>query len=164
VKPSQLVITFRSLSQYRHNPQIYIHELNPNIYKFSLSTNPNSLDIGISDSVLPTPESFKSNPKFLELVHETIRDHIDQDFTYIIEGGVNKDGYMPIYDLREMPENTYARVPPPENVFGYVQVDKDGKIIKGTYQPNKLYRSCTSTSGLNKFSDYILDQLKAQIN
>lgn len=160
IKP-QLVF-HRSLSQYRHNPQIYIHEVIPNIYKFSLSSDPHALAIGVAPTESPTPDTFQANSKFLDLVNKTIKDNIEQDFTFIMEAGVNRSSFMPIYDLREIP--SYARIPEPENVFGYVRVDDDGKIVHNSYESNHMYRLCSGTSGLCKFSDHILEKLRAQLS
>lgn len=74
-----------------------------------------------------------------------------------MEAGANANAFMPIYDFREIPN--YARTPEVDDIFGYVLVDGDGKIIPGLYEVNDLYRLCNGV-GLVKLTDYLVDEMR----
>lgn len=150
---SQFKLQLRNLSQYKNNPQIFIHELGPSYYKFSLSKLPDALDIGISSSINPTPDNFKIRKEFKELLHSTMKDQIHDDFTFIMEASTNANSFMPIYDMREIPR--YGRIPYIEDVFGYVMINDQGLMIAETYQENDMYTICSGKTGLPKFSEYM---------
>ncbi|RLV93556.1 hypothetical protein JA1_002254 [Spathaspora sp. JA1] len=156
----QLQFQLRTLATYASNPQIYIHTVNPLNYKFSLSKSPNALEIGSAPDANPEPTTFTPNPKFRELLNSTIYSKIHEDFTFVMEAGVNANSFMPIYDLRETPN--YARVPATENIFGYVRIDSHGKIVPQSFQANDMYRFISGTSGLCKFSDFLHEQLQTE--
>ncbi|CAI5759711.1 unnamed protein product [Candida verbasci] len=151
----------RSLSQYKPNPQIWIHEVKPNLYKFSLSKNPKAIDIGSSSNEKPHPDNFKNNEEFFDILHKTFKDRIYDDFTFITEAGTFANAFMPIYDFRGVPK--HARTPYIEDIFGYVQVDGNGKILKDTYQDNEMYQVCSGKTGLPIFSDFMIEELKKEI-
>lgn len=146
----------RQYSKYIKNDQIYLHD-NAGKYAATLSKSASDLPIGHSPSLEVHPETFKGNPKFLELLHEKIKTGIQNDFTFIMEAGANALTYMPIYDFREIPK--YARTANVDDVFGYVLVDEAGKIVPGSYEKNDLYRLCNGT-GLIKLSDYLLEEMR----
>ncbi|EGW31084.1 uncharacterized protein SPAPADRAFT_56990 [Spathaspora passalidarum NRRL Y-27907] len=156
----QLQLQLRTLATYASNPQIYIHKVNPLNYKFSLSKSPDAIEIGSSPTADPEPSTFTDNPKFKELLNSTIYSKIQDDFTFVMEAGVNANSFMPIYDLRETPN--YARVPATENIFGYVRVDSKGKIVPESFQANGMYRLINGRCGLCKFSDFLHEQLQTQ--
>ena len=143
----------RSLSQYTRNPQIFIHELGPGNYKFSLSKSPDALDMGISSSTNPTPANFRIRDEFKQLLNDTMKNQIHDDFTFIMEASTNANSFMPIYDMREIPR--YGRIPYIEDVFGYVMVNDKGQLIPDTYQENDMYTMCSGKTGLPKFSEYM---------
>ncbi|KAK6456968.1 uncharacterized protein RJT20DRAFT_36124 [Scheffersomyces xylosifermentans] len=150
----------RSLSQYYKNNQIYIHDSNSQ-YAYSLSPNPEAVVIGHSKVKHDvTPSTFVPNDEFLQLLHQTAKDKIHEDFSFIMEAGMNASTFMPIYDFREIPR--YARIPEMENVFGYIQVGDNGKMIPGSYESNNLYRLCNGTSGLLKLSDFMYQELQKE--
>jgi len=151
----------RLFSKYVRNDQIYIHK-NDHGVKYSLSPNPRSLPIGYSSSTMNDvkPDAFEVEPKFLDLLHNKISSSIQDDFSFVLEAGMNANAFMPIYDFRRIPE--YARIPEVDNIFGYVQVNEQGKIIPGSYQSNNLYRLCNGTDGLIKLSDYLYSELQAE--
>ncbi|KAI5964142.1 uncharacterized protein KGF55_002084 [Candida pseudojiufengensis] len=159
-KPTQLNQQLRFLTKYSKNPQIIIHENPPNHFNFSLSSKPNALTIGSSTSNDPKPENFQINNNFKELLEKTLSTKIYNDFTFIMEASTNGDSFMPIYDFREIPE--YSRRPYIENVFGYVQVDKSGKIKPETWQKNDMYQICSGKSGLPKFTEYLYETLQEE--
>ncbi|RCK65270.1 hypothetical protein Cantr_00751 [Candida viswanathii] len=151
-------IQLRSLSQYTRNPQIFIHEEGEGRFKFSLSKSPDALDIGVSTSTEPTPDSFRTRREFKELLHTTMKNQIHDDFTFIMEASTNANSFMPIYDMREIPR--YGRIPYIEDVFGYVMVDPKGQMIPETYQENEMYTMCSGKTGLPKFSEYMYMELQ----
>lgn len=146
----------RQFSKYPRNGQIFIHKVG-DTYTANLSSNPYDTPIGFSPSSEIDHETFKSNPQFLDLLNNKIKDSIQKDFSFIMEAGANANAFMPIYDFRETPN--YARTPEVDDIFGYVLVDEEGKIVPGSYEVNKLYRLCNAT-GLVKLTEYLLEEMK----
>lgn len=148
----------RSYTKYPLNEQIYIHENGQNHFKFTLSNNPQSLAIGYSNQEqIVKPNAFQVNEEFVKVLHEQIGKFVQDDFSFIIEAGTNANSYMPIYDFREVPR--YGRIPEVDNIFGYVMVDGNAKIVPGTYESNNLYRLCNG-AGLIKLSDHLYEKLQ----
>jgi hypothetical protein len=148
----------RSYTKLASNDQIYVHKMADNGFKFSFSSNPRVLGLGYGTRDQDVnPNNFQPNDVFVSLLHDNIGKSVEQDFTFVMEAGVNVSSYMPIYDMREIPR--YARVPEIDNIFGYVQVDDSGKIVPGSYQSNEMYRVCNGT-GLTKLSDYLLEKVQ----
>ncbi|KAI3404743.1 hypothetical protein KGF56_002446 [Candida oxycetoniae] len=150
----------RLLTTYSKNPQIYIHENPPKHYNFSLSKKPNSIVIGSSQSMDPKPSTFYTNPKFQSILQMTMKKKIYDDFTFIMEAGTNANSYMPIYDFREIPR--YSRTPYIGDVFGYVQIDNEGKMIPQSWQKNDMYEVCSGKTGLCKFSEFMYETLREE--
>ncbi|KAI5969761.1 hypothetical protein CANMA_001223 [Candida margitis] len=150
----------RLLTQYAKNPQIYIHENPPHHYNFSLSKNPDALGIGNSSSTDPKPENFTANKNFVDIFHKTFESKIYDDFTFIMEAGTNANSFMPVYDFRDVPK--YSRQPYIANVFGYLQVDGNAKIVPGSWQRNNLYELCNGKDGLCHFSEYMYESLQQE--
>lgn len=151
-------LTFiRSYTKYTRNEQIFVHPT-PGAFKYTFSSNPDAISIGVTPGAEVSPSTFIPNPKFLDLLHEIIGKSIHQDFSFIMEAGVNVNSFMPIYDFREVPK--YSRIPEIENIFGYVHVDGQGKIAEGSYDPNPMYRLCNGTSGLVQLSEHMYDEVK----
>lgn len=151
----------RNYTKYARNGQIYLHELG-GVYKFSFSDRPEALGIGTSPLKNVSPANFQEETPFISLLHDQIRKKIHNDFSFIMEAGMNVNTFMPIYDFREIPK--YARVPEIENIFGYVHVNDQGKIVEGSYEPNSMYRLCNGTSGLIKLSDYLHEEVQKELN
>ncbi|ODV78706.1 uncharacterized protein CANTADRAFT_91008 [Suhomyces tanzawaensis NRRL Y-17324] len=151
----------RHFSRYAHNDQIFVHATPSKSLQYSFSPRANAVPIGhTTANASLSPHLFQVNPKFVQLLQATIADRIPNDFTFIMEGGVNANTFMPIYDMRETPR--YARTPEIENVFGYIQVDANGKMVPGTYQDNVMYRVLSGTGGLPKLSEYLYEQVQAE--
>lgn len=147
----------RRYTQYAANNQMYIHENGTN-YNVSLLPQKSALPVGTSQSKHHVaPELFSSNPAFLELLHTTIAREVYGDFSFIIEAGANANAYMPIYDFREIPR--YGRTPEVDDIFGYVQVGSDGKMISNSYEANAMYRLC-SGEGLMRLSDHLYEKMR----
>ncbi|KAI5956566.1 hypothetical protein KGF54_001041 [Candida jiufengensis] len=151
---------FRLLTKYSKNPKIFIHENPPKHFNFSLSSKPEAITIGSSTSNDPTPQDFKINDQFKQLLDKTFETKIYDDFSFIMEAGTNADSFMPIYDFREIPE--YSRRPYIEDVFGYVQVDSKGKIQPQSWQKNEMYQICSGKTGLPHFSEYMYETLQEE--
>lgn len=120
----------RSLSKITQ--QIHLHG-----NKISFNKSANGLAIGQFNGEV-VKDNFVPNPQFLPKLHDIIRENVYDDFAFIMEAGVNANSYMPIYDFRDIPK--YGRIPEIENVFGYLQVSGEGKMIPGTYQENGMYQ------------------------
>lgn len=159
-KLSRSVSPARFLSRYSKNEQIFIHKLDNDKYKYSLSSNPQSLAIGYGASEDPSPQEFQLEPQFLPLLHKLIHEEIHNDFSFIMEAGMNIGSYMPIYDFREIPD--YARIPDVDSTFGYVRVDNQGKIIPFSYESNEPYRLIDGIYGMVKLSDFLYDKMKVE--
>lgn len=149
----------RNYTVYSKNDQIYLHELSGKIAA-SFSKDPNDVVIGYLPSKSFEPEQFKPNKGFLDLLNSNMHDKVHEDFTFIMEAGANAGTYMPIYDLREIPN--FGRTPEVDSVFGYVRVTSDGKIVPKSYEPNEMYRLC-NLKGLVKLSDYMLEQIQEAV-
>lgn len=148
----------RSLSRFHQNDQIYVHEAE-NGFKFTLLPDSAALPIGhcLSKHNV-TPDTFRPNPAFVDVLNKTIGQKVHDDFAFIVEAGANALTFMPIYDFREIPR--YGRIPEIDNIYGYVQVDSSGKIVPGTYEANNMYRLCNGV-GLVRLSDYLYEQVGA---
>lgn len=68
-------------------------------------------------------------------------------------GGGGRGGYIHVYDLRNPPD--YGRIPAPEDIFGSLEVDGEGKFVDGhgRYQNSGTYRVLTNQGclGLSPF-------------
>ncbi|OJJ82027.1 uncharacterized protein ASPGLDRAFT_49415 [Aspergillus glaucus CBS 516.65] len=58
-------------------------------------------------------------------------------------GGAGRGGWIHVFDERRPPE--YGRIPWPEDIFGSLEVDGEGKFVdgNGNYQPSGTYRTIT---------------------
>ncbi|BCR82959.1 uncharacterized protein ACHE_10361S [Aspergillus chevalieri] len=151
----------------------------------SKPTNPN-VPIGITSKLPPTPESFKENRGFLNILQEVVSKHAHEDPDNISQaqmmistsganlssggvlltgqkarrrrasadssggasgqggaGGAGRGGWIHVFDERRPPE--YGRIPWPEDIFGSLEVDGEGKFVNGNgnYQPSGTYRTIT---------------------
>lgn len=157
-----IIMYFRSLrfarhfTRYARNDQIFLHDVGGR-YAATLSKASGAVPIGYSPSEEIKIDTFNVNLQFMEILNKVLHSSIDKDFTFIMEAGVNASTYMPIYDFREIPR--FGRTPSPDDVFGYVLVDENGKMVQGSYQSNEMYRVCNG-NGLIKLSDYMLEQMR----
>ncbi|CAK7900963.1 hypothetical protein CAAN1_06S01728 [[Candida] anglica] len=149
----------RLFSQYAKNEQIFLHSIEGTTIA-SLSKDPKATSLGTvtGSTAAIVPTNFKTNPTFVSILHETVSKTIQNDFSFIVEAGANANTYMPIYDFRHTPN--YGRIPEVDNIFGYVQVDAEGKIVPGTYESNNLYRLCNGESGIIKLSDFLYSEVQ----
>lgn len=156
--PVNQYFSTRFYTRYAQNDQIFLHETEKKT-AVSFSKSPSSTPLGYTVSNNITPELFEPNPQFLPLLHSTLASCVADDFSFIMEAGVNANTFMPIYDFREVPQ--FGRRPEIDSVFGYVQVDGLGKIIPGSYESNDMYRICNA-SGLPRLSDYMYEQIQKE--
>lgn len=147
----------RFYSKDANNDHIFIHSIANSKFKFSLSPKENALPIGYSKEEKVNTANFEDNNEFLSVLHSKIALDVHNDFAFIVEAGTFANSYMPIYDFREIP--SYSRVPEVDNIFGYVHVNEEGKIIPGSYEPNSMYRLCNG-AGLPRLSDHLYELVR----
>lgn len=140
-----------------NNDHIFIHPNANSKFKVSLSPNEKALAVGYSRDEKIDSSNFQDSEAFLSLLHSNIALDVHNDFAFILEAGTFANSYMPIYDFREIP--SYSRVPEVDNIFGYVHVNEEGKIIPGSYEPNSMYRLC-NRSGLLRLSDHLYELIR----
>lgn len=149
-----------------------------------LRTNPPtpSLALGITSKVPPTSDSLKQNPRFSRILHSIIAEHAHNDPNVQQQagalassggfnlgkqtssqfggsssqggaGGGNRGGFVHVSDERHMPD--YGRIAEPEDIFGSLEVDGEGKFVDGhgNYQESGTYRMVTNEGvfGLGKY-------------
>lgn len=102
-----------------------------------------------------TRDNFIENPQFIQKLQNVITENIYDDFSFIMEASMNANSFMPIYDFRDVPR--YQRVPDIGNVFGYLQVNEQGQMVKQTYDPNNMYVVYSGQLGLVTLSDHLLE-------
>jgi hypothetical protein len=155
--------SLRWLSTYKYQPQLYLHKL-PDSYSVSFSDDPKAQPVGqtwissLDDHI--APKNFKPDTKFLPVLNEVIKDNIQDDFTYIMESKEFSGNYMPIYDLRNVPN--YQRTPEVEDIYGFVYCDEDGTVKSGSFEQNLEYQLITQ-NGIIKLSDHLLEKLKEKL-
>lgn len=129
------------------------------------------LSLGTTSSVPPTPDSFKENRHFHPILQSILSTHAVHDPIVKQQaaafaspggfnlgtnkgsgdgagganhqagmGGANKGGWIHVSDERNPPD--WGRIAWPEDIFGSVEVDGDGKLI-GNWQDSGTYRIIT---------------------
>ncbi|KAG7797083.1 hypothetical protein KL929_002789 [Ogataea haglerorum] len=153
--------------KYAAQSQIYLHQAGSTSL-LSFSSNPARLPIGrikaidkIGSDYHVTPDKFVENKSFIELLQHIIKDHVADDMMYRLDSLNYLNSYMPIYDLKRVPEYMNQQVNV-DNVLGYIKVDEMGNMDPSTYQANNTYRLCNA-DGIIKLSDVILDELKKHL-
>lgn len=153
----------RTLITYAKQKQIYIHPMPNNKNIISFSKSPDALAIGEFYSKNPEEEEITTknliseNKEFLNLLHETIKENIAEDPTYLTECSSFAEEHMPVYDLRKIPN--YQRQPEIEDIFGFVRVSKEGDILGETYEKNDIYK-LFSVDGPVTLSDHLLEKIR----
>lgn len=73
-------------------------------------------------------------------------------------GGAGVGGWIHVSDQRNPPD--YGRIAWPEDIFGSVEVDGQGKFVggDGNYQESGTYRVCTN-EGVLGLSPYLREKL-----
>ena len=156
-----------------------------------------SLALGTTTQVPPTPQSFTKNPHFLPILHAVIAENASSDpevqsqAAVMISnagasffqatrrqqtgsfgasdqggyGGGGRGGWVHVSDQRRIPD--FGRIADPEDIFGSVEVDGEGKFVDGhgRYQASGTYRICTN-DGILGLTDFmrgkLVERLKLQ--
>ncbi|KAF2021664.1 hypothetical protein BU24DRAFT_417303 [Aaosphaeria arxii CBS 175.79] len=155
----------RSISTLPNNPHIYVHQhpIHPNSHILSLlpTTPPTqSLAIGTTTSLPPTPESFTENTEFLEILQSVFKAHASSDpdvrqqaavFSTPGAGGFSfntgRSGARGAHQAGRQQESVsrggwihisdtrnppdWGRIAWPEDIFGSVEVDGQGAFVEG---------------------------------
>ncbi|GLB09306.1 hypothetical protein AtubIFM57258_005223 [Aspergillus tubingensis] len=194
----------RAVSTLEGHSHIYVFPKNgTNILSLlpSEPTNPD-LALGVTSKLPPTPDSFKENPKFLNILQEVIAEHgykdpeaVSQAQVMVSTAGANlmsggvlmggarsrrrrgevgdssggasgqggagsagRGGWIHLSDGRRPPE--YGRIAWPEDIFGSLEVDADGKFVggNGNYQASGTYRIVTR-DGIFGLSPFLREKL-----
>ncbi|CAH6723396.1 hypothetical protein CLIB1444_15S00364 [[Candida] jaroonii] len=132
--------------------QIFLHPSN----KVTFTKSENGLLLG-KFTGSPSKENFQPDNNLLPTLNELFKKKVCDDFSFIMEAGVSANSFMPIYDFRDVPR--YGRQPEIGNVFGYVQVDENGKMIPETFDANNFYQ-VYNHHGLPVLSDYIYEEVE----
>lgn len=77
-------------------------------------------------------------------------------------GGANTGGWIHVSDLRNPPD--FGRIAWPEDIFGSLEVDADGRIVQGSWQDSGSYRVVTREGvlGLTEFMrGKVVERLRA---
>lgn len=177
----------RFLSIVRKSPPLYAHPLpNTSLVTLSVSPDPKAVPMGTipesytellkmelsqldsklknfedpPEKPLSNPGLFIDDPLFLAILHQTLAENVlDCPVIKSLAHAValmGKTDYFNVYDLRGPPPS--GRIPYVEDTLGMVRLDKSG-IIKGSYQPNPMYRIVT-VSGVLTLSDFLNDKLR----
>ncbi|KAJ3317031.1 hypothetical protein HDU76_001409 [Blyttiomyces sp. JEL0837] len=108
---------------------------------------------------LKRPDMFVANDKFMDIVHQVIRDnaHLDQGLQALAQH--QKEGYLHVNDARVFAP--WGRVNDPEDIFGSVLV-KDGVMVENSYQRMPTHRPM-SMNGLFQLSEFLQTKLVEQL-
>ncbi|KAI8593571.1 hypothetical protein BDZ88DRAFT_447931 [Geranomyces variabilis] len=109
----------------------------------------------VTDLADISPAEFEANPAFEDVLHEVIKQDIDNDVGVQGLAAYQKLGYLNIND-----ERTYApfgRVSDPEDILGSCRLD-DGKLVPGSYERMPTHR-LFSFNGLFRLSEHLQEKL-----
>ncbi|KZT28190.1 hypothetical protein NEOLEDRAFT_1087166 [Neolentinus lepideus HHB14362 ss-1] len=100
---------------------------------------------------------FTENPDFRDLLHEAIKQGLEEDVDDIQRNGAMQlqEGWMHIHDARNVP--ALGRIGDPDDILATVRVE-DGKILPGTYSPMPAYRLCTA-DGITQLTEGLARKL-----
>ncbi|GKZ55118.1 hypothetical protein AnigIFM49718_011473 [Aspergillus niger] len=194
----------RAVSTLEGHSHIYVFPKNGTNILSLLPTEPTNPDLalGVSSKLPPTPDSFRENPKFLNILQEVIAEHgykdpeaVSQAQVMVSTAGANlmsggvlmgggrtrtrrgeagdssggasgqggagsagRGGWVHLSDGRRPPE--YGRIAWPEDIFGSLEVDADGKFVggNGNYQASGTYRIVTR-DGIFGLSPFLREKL-----
>jgi hypothetical protein len=154
-----------------------------------------SLAVGTTTKLPPEPRSFTPNPQFLPILQSVIAENASSDPEVQSQAAVmisnsgaaffqpgrrqdtgsagasdqggygsgGRGGWLHVFDNRRIPD--FGRIPDPEDIFGSVEVDGEGKFVDGhgRYSPSGTYRIVTN-DGILGLSDFLrtklIDRLK----
>jgi hypothetical protein len=66
-------------------------------------------------------------------------------------------GWLHVYDQRGVPP--FGRIADPQDIFGSVLVDGEGKVIPGHWEENGMYRLVTGETGIINLSQFLRERL-----
>ncbi|WWC86851.1 uncharacterized protein L201_001730 [Kwoniella dendrophila CBS 6074] len=148
------------------HPYLHYH---PNHTHLTLSFLPNP-PISKSKTILgylplenATLDDFKEEPRFLDVLHDSIKSGLEQDKSDTIKYEAETrptDGWIHITDERAVPPA--GRIGETEDLIGSVYV-QEGKIIASTYSPLPTYRLITPNGVLTLpkgLDTHLIDVLK----
>ncbi|KAJ9611138.1 hypothetical protein H2200_004321 [Cladophialophora chaetospira] len=149
-----------------------------------------SIAIGSTTQLPPTPKSFTENSRFLPILHAVIAENASLDPQIQSEAAVmisnsgasffqtarrqqtgssgasdqggygsgGQGGWVHVADQRRIPD--FGRIPDPEDIFGSIEVDGQGKFVDGhgRYSPSGTYRICTN-DGILGLTDFMRQKL-----
>jgi hypothetical protein len=172
---------------YLYHPQ-FVHPLPNKTHLLTLlpTTPPTTrLGLGITISLPPIPSTFTENSAFFPTLSRILASHAaddplvqnealafaspggsvfspqrrkKRDATGAGVGGGGVGGWLHVYDQRGTPP--FGRIADPQDIFGSVLVDGDGKIVSGTWEENRTYRIVTSEGGVMKLSPYLAEKVR----
>ena len=76
-------------------------------------------------------------------------------------GGGGVGGYVHVYDQRAVP--AYGRIPEPQDIFGSLLVDRQGKVVEGSWERNAAYRVLTGMGGLTRLSPWLVEKVREEL-
>lgn len=162
-------------SYHNINNSYFIHPYNQLKSAVSLSSSESSVPMGYvhhpginhndlvkssSKEFLDSIEEsqFEENPKFRLAFFDFLSKNIHKDFSYQLEASEYALNFMPIYDFRHIPE--YGRRSQVDDIFGWINVDRTGEMVKGSFQANDMYRIFTKSNGFPKLTDYLKENIE----
>ncbi|KAK1142560.1 hypothetical protein N8T08_007535 [Aspergillus melleus] len=165
----------RSVSTLEGHPHIYTFPSNgSHILTLLPTTPPNAtLSIGLTSKLPPTPDSFRENPRFLNILQDVLAEHGYQDPDAVSQaqvmvstaganlssGGVLLTGGRARRRRGETADSSGGASGQggagPEDIFGSLEVDGNGSFVggNGNYQASGTYRIITRDGffGLSPF-------------
>lgn len=157
--------------KYSKQEQLYLHQINSKLTTISFSKDFNKEPIGVVSEngligkdlskVIVTPQNFKENKDFLTILHKTFYDTVYDDQTYIFDAMNYPGSYMAIGDYKVILDYMNQR-PDLSNTIGFVRVDFDGEMEKGSYESNEMYTLC-NIDGIIALSENMNDQLQTYL-
>lgn len=87
------------------------------------------------------PETFQVNPRFVQFMHEVLREAGPLDPRLQAEARSQGNGWVFIIDLRTY-RGSEDRIPPEDIIGGFEA--RDGAIVPSSYSPNDRYRVLTA--------------------
>jgi hypothetical protein len=186
LRTSSTLSNNRDLYSFPHpqNPSTYILSF------LSTEPPTASLAVGTTTKLPPEPRSFTPNPQFLPILQSVIAENASSDPEVQSQAAVmisnsgaaffrpgrrqdtgsagasdqggygsgGRGGWLHVFDNRRIPD--FGRIPDPEDIFGSVEVDGEGKFVDGhgRYSPSGTYRIVTN-DGILGLSDFLKTKL-----
>lgn len=154
--------------KYSRQEQLYLHQFNAELTAVSFSPDFNKTHIGtvhtkgaeeknLADLVV-TVQNFRENKDFFPVLHKAFFENVYDDQTYIFDAMNYSESFMAIGDYKVILDYMNQR-PELANTLGFVHVDSDGIMERGSYQPNDMYTLC-NIDGIITLSENMNEQLQ----